>query len=205
MILARKFTLSEDDDYERLAAASGRLRILLEAYVEGRLPREYGREQLTGFALSLISNQRPDGSFSTYAHPEQLDPDLRSDAHRFVTWAALAFLCRIQNHLESGAAGIEGLDPAIKAALRSPATVDFSFPESGSAEPVQQIEAVLILASGGVPSRIYADSDISPKLKKSFDSLKENFQQRIESGDTMLPGGIEYETLFRQALAALET
>lgn len=205
MILARKFTLAEDDDYERLAAASGRLRAVLEAFVEGRLPPEYGNKQLSVFARSLISNQRPDGSFSSCADPESLDPDVRADAHRFVTWAALAFLSRFQNLLELEAAGVEGLDSAIKAALTSPPVADFSFPESGPAEPVQQIEAVLILFSGGVPFRLYADPGLSPELKSSLDELKEKFRNRIETGDTTLPGGIDYKPLFSQALAALES
>lgn len=205
MILARKFTLAKDDDYEHLAAASGRLRILLEAFVEDRLPPEYGTDQLSAFALSLISHQRPDGSFASFSNPELLDSDVRSDAHRFVTWAALAFLCRLQNVLGLESEGVEGLDQAIKAALRSPAAADFSFPESGSAEPVQQIEAVLILGSGGVPLRLSSNSGLSPDLKASLDGLKDYFRERIETGNTMLAGGIDYDELFRQALACLET
>lgn len=205
MILARKFTLAKDDDYEHLAAASGRLRILLDAYVEGRLPPEYDNEKLSDFALSLISIQRPDGSFSSYADPDHLDPDVRTDAHRFVTWAALAFLCRLQDDPGFGSVGVGGLDSSIIAALRSPPAADFSFPESGPAEPVQQIEAVLILASGGVPSRLHADSDLSPDLKLSLDGLREIFQTRIDRGDTTLPGAIDYEQLYREALAALDS
>ena len=55
MILARKFTLAEDDEYEHLAAAGGRLRSLLEAFTENRLPPDYGPEQLAGYARSMLS------------------------------------------------------------------------------------------------------------------------------------------------------
>lgn len=203
MILARKFSLAEDDDYEHLAAAGGRLRALLEAFTEDRLPSEYGPEQLVGYARSLLAVQRPDGSFASCTEPEKLDPDVRTDVHRFVTWAGLAFLCRLQDFHAGGLN--ERLKEGISAALRCPVTADLSFPESGMAEPVQQVEAVLILSSGRIPARLKADPSLAPALKAVLDHLTSDFRRRLESGDTLLPGGIDYETLFRQALAALES
>lgn len=205
MILARKFTLADDNDYERLAAAGGRLRALLEAFTENRLPPEYGANQLAVFARSLVSLQRTDGSFSSSADPDRLEPDVRTDAHRFVTWAALAFLCRFRDLYADGAADVEGLNSSIAAALKSPAAADFSFPESGPAEPVQQVEAVLILSSGGIPARLAAEPNLAPEMKISLDQLISDFNRRIQTGDTALPGGIEYSPLFRQALSGLET
>ena len=201
MILARKFTLAEDDDYEHLAAASGRLRAVLEAFAENRLPPDYGPEQLAGYARSLLSVQRSDGSFASFTDPDKLDADVRTDAHRFVSWAASAFLCRLQDVHD----GIEGLEEGIYAVLRSAVVADLNFPESGPAEPVQQVEAILILFSGGIPARLKADPFLAPELKDSLDCLTSDFRRRLESGDTSLPGGIDYESLFIRALAALES
>jgi len=202
MILARKFTLSEDNDYERIAAVSGCLRALLEAFAAGELPREYGMKQLAGYARSLLDVQRDDGSFASYSNLEKLEIDVRTDAHRFVTWAALAFLCRFQ---DSRGESLPGLEKGILAAMRSPAASDFKFPESGEAEPVQQVEAVLILSSGGLPGRLSADPSAAPEMYSALNSLKAVFCRRLESGNTTLPGGIEYEALFRLALEGLET
>lgn len=204
MIPARKFTLADDNDYERLAAASGRLRVLLEALAENQLPTEYGADQLAGYARSILEAQRPDGSFSVSSDPDRLDPDVRSDAHRFVTWAALAFLCRFQSEYPEAAAGLDGLDKGISAGLDSPAAADLTFPESGPAEPVQQIEAVLVLAAGGIPGRLRADTSSGSELKVSLGRLESEFRRRLDIDDTTLPGGIEYKQLFTQALTVLD-
>ncbi len=206
MIFARKFTLAEDDDYERIAAAGGRLRAVLEAFTENTLPREYGEEQLAGYARSLLAVQRTDGSFASYSDPEKLEDDVRTDAHRFVTWAALAFLCRLGDSREESAGDfIPGLETVILAAMRCPAASDFRFPESGEAEPVQQVEAVLILSSGGIPRRLEGSPTSAPELFSALNGLKADFRRRLETGNTALPGGIEYGALFRQALEGLES
>jgi hypothetical protein len=205
MILARKFTQAEENDYERIAVAGGRLRALLDAFAENRLPPEYGAIELARYAGTLLAQQRPDGSFSSYNEPDDLEPDVRIDAHRFVTWAASAFLCRLQDLHPVEASGIEGLDSAICSALRSLPASELAFPESGSAEVVQQVEAALVLAAGGIPARLKADPDLAPELKNALDKLVLIFRRRLDSGDTSLPGGIEYETLFRKALIQIET
>jgi hypothetical protein len=205
MILARKFTQAEENDYERIAVAGGRLRSLLDAFAENRLPPEYGAGELAAYAATLLAQQRPDGSFSSYNEPEELEPDVRIDAHRFVTWAAAAFLCRLQELHPGEASGIEGLDSAIRRALRSPAASELVFSESGSAEVVQQVEAALVLASGGIPARLKTDPDLAPELMNALDQLVLIFRSRLDKGDTSLPGGIEYESLFRKALIQIET
>ena len=205
MILAHEFTLALENDYEEIAAAGGRLRALLDAFAANTLPEEYTKEQLAVYAASLLVRQREDGSFSSYPRPEELEADVQTDAHRFVTWSALAFLCRFQD-LSVEIPGIDSdvLEKSILSAMRSPVTGDFAFPESGDAEPVQQVEAVLVLSSGGVPRRVMGNSRIAPVLSTELNALKEDFQRRISSGDTILPGGINYEELFRKALAGLE-
>ena len=205
MLLAHEFTQSSENDYEEIAAAGGRLRALLDAFAGNTLPGEYTEEQLANYAGSLLARQREDGSFSSYPRPEELEADVRTDAHRFVTWAALAFLCRFQD-LSVGIPGIEAdvLEKSILSAMRSPVTGDFAFPESGEAEPVQQVEAVLVLSSGGVPGRVMGDSRIAPVLSAELGGLKADFLRRIRSGDTILPGGIDYKDLFLKALAGLE-
>jgi hypothetical protein len=205
MILSRKFTQAEENDYERIAVAGGRLRALLDAFAEDRLPPEYGADKLAAYARTLLAEQRQDGSFSSYSKPEELELDLRIDAHRFVTWAASAFLCRLQDLHPGEASGIEGLDSAIHRALRSPPASELVFPESGSAESVQQVEAALVLAAGGIPARLKADPDLAPELKAALDKLVRIFRCRLDEGDTSLPGGIEYEPLFRKALIQIET
>ena len=204
MILARKFSLVDDGDYERLAAASGRLRALLEAFAEDRLPPAYGPEMLAGYARSLLAAQRPDGSFSSHADPESLDADARTDAHRFVTWAAAAYLGLLAERLPEAAASVDGLEEALDRALSSPAAADFSFPESGPAEPVQQVEAALILASGGIPRRLRDDAAGADAAARALADLASDFRDRLAAGDTVLPGGIDYRPLFEQALSALE-
>ncbi|MCK5735167.1 MAG: hypothetical protein KAH21_01765 [Spirochaetaceae bacterium] len=213
MILPRKFTLSEDNDYEHIAAASGRLRALLEAFTAGELPREYGMKQLAGYARSLLEVQRDDGSFSSCDKPEKLDADVRRDALSFVTWTALAFLCgfedtrKMAGEKADGDFGVssENLAEGISAAFRCPSAGDFNFPESGAAELVQQVEAVLILSSGGIPGRLKANPGIAPEMNTGLNRLKEDFQQRLATGNTSLPGGIEYESLFMMALEAMES
>ena len=203
MILARKFTQADDDDYERLAAAGGRLRAVLEAFAENRLPPGYGPDVLAGYVRSLIAVQRPDGSFSSYAEPERLDPDVRTDAHRFVTWAAAAFLCLFLRKHPAEALSVDGLEEALGRAFDSPAISDFSFPESGPAEPVQRVEAALILASGGIPAHLRSYRTSGEALAAALDALTSDFRERLETGETVLPGGIDYRPLFAQALAAL--
>jgi hypothetical protein len=205
MVLARKFTLAEDDDYERLAAVSGRLRAVLEAFAEERLPPEYGPGVLAGYARSLIAAQRRDGSFSSYADPDRLDPDVRTDAHRFVTWAAMAFLSLFAAKHAEIAETVPGLEDSLASAEASPAASDFSFPESGPAEPVQQVEAVLVLASGGIPARLKKAPEEEGALGAALSELSADFRKRLETGDTALPGGIDYAPLYLQALEALET
>ena len=203
MILARTFTQAEENDYERLAAASGRLRALLEAFAEDRLPSNYGPEQLAGYGKSLLKARREDGSFSSYEDLDDLEPDVRTDAHRFVTWAALAFLCRLRAVHPGAAAGIDGLDEVIRAGLRSPCAADFSFPESGDAAVVQQVEAVLLLSSGHVPKLLDNDADLAPKLKTALEGLAAEFRRKLNSGDTKLIQGIDYAPLYARAAAAL--
>jgi hypothetical protein len=209
MILARKFIQSEDVNYEHIAAVSGRLRAVLEAFSEDRLPPEYGPDVLAAYARSLLAVQRPDGSFSSYPDPDRLDSDLRTDAHRFVTWAATAFLSLFAARLPDLAADVDGLESGLAKAMDSPAASDFTFPESGPAEPVQKVEAALILASGGIPARLEAapgsGGSSGATLAGALEELKDDFRRRLETGETALPGGIDYAPLFLQALEALES
>ena len=99
---------------------------------------------------------------------------------------------------------VEGLETAMLRALRAPAAVDFSFPESGPAEVVQQVEAVMILASGGIPARLKKFPETAPVMAGGLKKLASDFRRRIDSGDTMLPGGFDYLQLFCGALSALE-
>ena len=113
-------------------------------------------------------------------------------------------MVRFQEIHAGTASTVEGLDDAISAGLQSPAAADFSFPESGPAEPVQQVEAILILSSGGIPALLMADPSRAPILKSALDVLAGDFHRRLDSGETLLPGGIEYENLFRKALFAFQ-
>jgi len=205
MILPRKFSPASDDDYERIAAAGGRLRALLEAFSEGSLPDNYGMEQLSVYAESLLKFQRNDGSFSSYEYPENLEADVRTDAHRFVTWSAAAFLCLFQ---ESAGQSREycpaGLEEGIFTVLNSPPAGDFSFPESGEAEPVQQVEAVLILSMGRIPGRLKQTPCPAPVLLSALEGLGKDFRRRLETGNTMISGEIEYAPLFQQAVNVLD-
>lgn len=203
MILAHIFTRAEENDYESLAASSGRLRALLEAFAEDRLPSNYGPEELAGYGKSLLKARREDGSFSSYENLDELEPDVRTDAHRFVTWAALAYLCRLRAVHSKEAAGIDGLDEVIRMGLRSPCAADFSFPESGDAAVVQQVEAVLLLSTGHVPKLLENDADLAPELKAALDGMAAEFRRKLESGDTKLIQGIDYAALYAQAAAAL--
>ncbi len=207
MILPRKFTAAEDNEYEHLAAVSGRLRGVLEAFSENRLPPEYGLEVLAGYARSLMASQRPDGSFSSSRNPDSLDADVKTDALRFVTWAAAAFLCLFETRYPDEAASMEGLgadlDASLAAVLNCPVISDFSFPESGEAQPVQQVEAALILASGGIPKRLKSRPEHGLGLASALENLIADFRMRLDSGTTALPGGIDYRPFFEQVLASV--
>ena len=203
MILERKFVPTDNNDYERLAAVSGRLRAVLEAFAGGTLPPEYGPEQLAAYASSLIAVQRDDGSISGYTQPQELDAEVRADLHRFVTWAAAALLSRLKTELPDAASAVENLDSALERILRSPEAANFAFPESGPAEPVQQIEAVLVLSQGYIPRLLAQNPSQAPVLSEALRALAGNFRGRMASGDTTLPGNIAYAPLFEQALAQL--
>lgn len=208
MILPRKFILSEDNQYEHLAVVSGRLRAVLEAFSENRLPPEYRPEVLAGYTCSLIAVQRSNGSFSSSRNPESLDPDVKTDALRFVTWAATAFLSLFKMRFSDEAASMEGLgaalEEALAAALDCSEISDFSFPESGEAQPVQQVEAALILASGCIPQRLKSHPAHGGALAAALRNLSADFQSRLDSGNTKLPGGIDYRPLFEQVIASLQ-
>lgn len=203
MVLARKFTQAEDNDYEKLVSSSGRLRAVLDAFAEGSLPPEYDAVKLASYASSLIATQRMDGSFSASPDPDELAPDEKTDAHRFVTWIALAFLTRLQNDHPEEAADVKGLESSISAAFRSPSVHNLAFPESGPAEPVQQIEAALVLGAGNIPAQLKADPAPAPALAEALGELAVSIRKHIEEHDTVLPGGIDYKPLYTQALASL--
>ncbi len=203
MILARKFTQAENNDYESLVSAHGRLRAILDSFAEGILPPEYSPSILADYVGSVIAVQNEDGSFSVSKSPSELKADERDDALRFVSWVATALLCKFRNRHPEEAAGVQGLDESISRGLNWVEAADFSFPESGPAEAVQQAEAAFILAAGEVPVLLKAQPELAPNLAAGLKELTSSFRDRLNSGDTVLPGGIDYRTIFEKALAAL--
>ncbi len=203
MVLARKFTQSEDNNYEGLVAAAGRLRAILDAFAQESLPPEYDVSIVVEYTKSLLATQRPDGSFSTSLTPDSLDPETSADAHRFVTWISAALLNLLLQSYPDEASEIPSLKDSISRALNSPVALSFQFPESGPAEIVQQVEAVLILTSGRIPLYLKTNPSIAPQVASGIAILVDYFHHRLTEGDTVLPGGIEYKDLFTQATATL--
>lgn len=203
MILSREFTSIQTNDYETLASAGGRLRAVLDAFAENRLPEEYGPDALWQFGKSLLSIQLSDGSFSSYPKPEELEPELRTEAQRFISWCTLAFFTLLDIHYPESWNGHEKLTAIITRGLNSPPVSNFDFPESGPAELVQIIEAVLILSSGKILELLLSGKLQAPELMKSLKKLLEKLRKRLENGDTCLPGGIEYRGLIMKAMNAL--
>ena len=203
MVLARTFTQAKDNDYEALVSAHGRLRAILDACSSGTLPPGYDAPALAAYASSLISCQGDDGSFSVSQNPAELSGDVRDDALRFVSWVAAALLCRLRSEEPEAARVVNGLDDSISRVLNWTEAADFSFPESGPAEAVQQIEAVLILSARGIPGLLQNSPTLAPALARSLETLAAGFRERLERGDTSLPGGIDYRPLFEQALGGL--
>lgn len=203
MVLARAFTQAKDNDYESLVSAHGRLRAILDALSDGTLPPDYDDEALAAYTASLISLQGKDGSFSVSREPGELSADERDDALRFVSWVAASLLCRLRSDMPDTANSVEGLDEALARVLNWAEAADFAFPESGPAEAVQQVEAAFILASGRIPAFLKESPEIAPKMADGIRTLEAGFRKRLESGDTSLPGGIDYRSLFEEALAGL--
>ncbi len=203
MILPHSFTQAPKNDFAELAPAAGRLRALEQAFAENSLPEDYTPARLAAYAKSLLALQREDGSFSVSRKPEELEPDELTDALLFVTWTAAAFLRLTETRLPEEAAKLPGLHSALLRALNSPGACRLDFPESGPAAPVQQIEAVLILSSGGIPAMLREDAAAAPALRDALSLLKEQFQRRLETGETSLVENVDYRELYLQAFNAL--
>ncbi len=203
MIFPRVFTQAPDNNFEELAPAAGRLRALQQAMAQNTLPTDYTPADIAAYAESLLAFQREDGSFSVSKNPDELEPDVKTDSLRFVTWTAAAFLHLLETRLPETAAQIPGLRTSITRALNSLPASHLNFPESGPAAPVQQIEAVLILCEGEIPGMLEREPAAAPALKAALHTVTAEFRRCLESGETSLAGAIDYAPLYKMALEAL--
>ena len=199
MILPELFTVTEKNDYEEIASASGRHRALLDAFASSNLPVDYSAEKLIKYADSLLETQKADGSFSVYAGKSSLDSDSYTDACIFVTLCAAAFLNLLLERFNE-----RKYAAPLDRVLNSPVIKDLDFADSGSAAVVQQCEAVFILASGGLISKLAFEGVKAPALSAKLKKMKTELNGRIKNNNTTLDGGIDYSGILKNAASLLK-
>jgi len=204
MILTiKKFTINKDNDYEKMTSKVGQLRIFLEHILSGRVPNDsYSLDDLTGFCRSLIETQRSavpglaDGSWSVSPAPGEITREDEMDYHFFPTFLALALLVT-GGRKDSRIPALPGYEEALKRG--------FAFAITGNLDGYgfnslfQQVEAVLILGSGGCISWLADNRNCCPELAVRLKELGDNFRHRLESGHTVLEFGGDYKAQFTLA------
>ncbi|MBF9015492.1 MULTISPECIES: hypothetical protein [unclassified Oceanispirochaeta] len=208
ILTVKKFLTNKDNDYESMTSRVGQMRIFLEHILAGRVPNEkYSQDSLLQYCRSLVEGQRDGmegldaGSWSVSPSPLEIAEDDKNDYHFFPTYIALATLV-FCGEKDSRVKDIPGYDDALKKG--------FSFAVSselngyGFNSLFQQMEAVLILGSGGCPRYLVSNPDSGPVMISRLKELGNDFQQRLDKDDTILSFGGDYKRQFTLACKLLE-
>ncbi|QEN09295.1 hypothetical protein EXM22_15400 [Oceanispirochaeta crateris] len=204
MILTiKKFFPNKDNDYEKMTSKVGQMKIFLEHILAGRVPNEkYSADSLLSFCRSLVEGQRgseaglADGSWSVCSSALDIDEDDRMDYHFFPTFIALSLLISCASR-DSRVKTIPGFDDALKRG--------FSFAISENLEGLgfnsffQQMEACLIMGSGGCFLWLKEHPDCCPPMAEKLKQLGVEFKKRLSEGETVLPFGGDYKVQFQLA------
>ena len=210
MILTLKeFFVNKDNDYEDMASRVGARRIFLENILAGKVPNEkYGIGPLKIYCQSLIDRQRigvpglKDGSWSVSPDPLGVAEEDRMDYHYFPTFIALSTLIACSRKFPEEIGSLGGLEDALIKGFRFVAAGNLE--GYGFNSLFQQVESILILGSGGCIAWLMEHPNASPELNIRLKELGAEFQNRLDSGDTVLSFGGDYKRQFSLAVKILE-
>ncbi|MDA3957390.1 hypothetical protein [Oceanispirochaeta sp.] len=208
MILTiKKFLINKDNDYEKMTSRVGQMKIFLEHILAGRVPNEnYSSDSLLSFCHSLVQGQRPaepgleEGSWSVSATAADIEDEDRMDYHYFPTFLALSLLISCGSQ-DSRVKEIPGYEDALKKGFGF--AVSENLEGFGFNSFFQQMEAVLIMGSGGCPLWLKAHPDSCPVLVDRLGQLGNEFKSRLDKEDTVLPFGGDYKPQFMLACKLL--
>ncbi|MDC7240319.1 MAG: hypothetical protein PQJ50_08160 [Spirochaetales bacterium] len=209
MILTiKKFIVNKDNDYENMTSRVGQMRIFLDHILAGNVPNEnYTADSLLAYCRSLIEGQRGAeeglhaGSWSVSPAPAEIDEDDRVDYHFFPTYLALSLLvlCGEKDHRVRE---IPGYEEAL--------AKGFSFAVSRNLEGYgfnsffQQVEAVLILGSGGCTRWLKDHPESSPEMVSCLKDLAADYSERLDTNKTVLAFGGDYREQLTLACRYME-
>lgn len=209
MILTiKKFQINEDNDYERMTSRVGQMRIFLDHILAGRVPNEkFTQDSLLQYCRSLVEGQRDEmegleaGSWSVSPAPLEIAEDDRNDYHFFPTYIALATLVYC-GEKDSRVRDIPSYKDVLQKGFAFAVSSDLN--GYGFNSLFQQLEAVIILGSGSCPSYLKRHPECCPKMLNRLRELGTEFQNRLDSGDTVLSFGGDYKKQFTLACNLLE-
>lgn len=209
MILTiKKFLFNKDNDYESMTSRVGQMRIFLDHILAGRVPNEkFSQDSLLQYCKSLVEGQREGmegldlGSWSVSPAPLEIEEDDKNDYHFFPTYIALATLV-FCGQKDSRVLALPGYDEVLKKGFTFAVSANLN--GFGYNSLFQQIEAVLILGSGACPAYLVDHPDCCPAMLKRLKELGEDFQNRLDSEDTILSFGGDYKKQFTLACKLLD-
>ena len=204
MILTiKKFLINKDNDYEKMTSRVGQMKIFLEHILAGRVPNEkFSADALLSFCRSLVEGQRgtepglAPGSWSVCSTAEDIDEDDRMDYHFFPTFLALSLLITCSSK-DPRVKDIPGFEDSLKKGF------DFAVSENlegyGFNSFFQQMEAALIMGSGGCPGWLKDHPECCPPMAKRLGQLGMEFKERLDQDNTILSFGGDYKVQFQLA------
>jgi hypothetical protein len=209
ILTVKKFLINKDNDYESMTSRVGQMRIFLDHILAGRVPNaKFSQDSLLQYCRSLVEGQRDGmegldaGSWSVSPSPLEIDEDEKNDYHFFPTHIALATLVYC-GEKDSRVLEIPGYDETLKRGFAFAVSADLN--GYGFNSLFQQMEAVLILGSGGCPLYLKDNPDCCPAMLSRLKELGADFQQRLDSDDTVLSFGGDYKKQFTLACKLLES
>lgn len=200
MVLMKKYYKSKDDDYENMSKIPGSMRLVLKALANGLIPHsQYTEEQLIAFCKSLISKQEIDGSWKVFKDDFTVSEEDLIDFVYFPTQIA----CSILSHTKQkhSTADLSGIDEALSRGLKSCMTNNLE--GFGYNKIFQKLETIIIFIEGSVVDLLNQDPRICPSCYHRLLEMKEEIQNILDTGETMMEYGGDYREQYEFVLQGL--
>jgi hypothetical protein len=200
MVLITKFRKSEDDDYENMSSIVGSIRLVLKAINRGLIPHEkYTLRDLMSFCQSFIDMQEEDGSWRVHRPEDTVDVEDEVDFIFFPTQIACSILSYVKQNYNCSE--LSGIDEVLSRGLKF--SVSKRLEGFGFNSMFQTLESLIIFIEGSVPELLNKDPRICPALYNRILELKEELQNLVDSGNTVLEYGGDYREQYDFVLKGL--
>lgn len=200
MVLLKEFKKSVDDDYENMSVITGSLRLILKALKNSLIPHEsYTELELISMCKSLINNQEADGSWHVHRPEDSISEEDVVDFVFFPTQIACSILSHVK--LNCNCSDLAGLDEVLTQGLKF--AVSNKLEGYGYNSTFQKLESLIIFIEGSVPQLLNNDPRICPSLYNRMIELKEEIQNQVDKGDTMMEYGGDYKEQYEFVLQGL--